>query len=94
MKYRFRVKAQSDLNNIFDYSARQHGPEVADRYLASIGAALDRLCDFPKLGAARRTRPALRSYPVGEHRIYYQVADGELLVVRILHKAMDIESRL
>ena len=63
---------------------------VAKAYYALIDAALTRLTDYPQLGMARTDlSPLLRSYPVGEHRIYYRLTTDCVAVVRVLHKSMD-----
>ncbi|WP_448662664.1 type II toxin-antitoxin system RelE/ParE family toxin [Sphingomonas sp. CJ20] len=82
--------ADSDLDGILDYGIAQHGRAVAEAYLRMIHAAFDRLSDFPELGIARPDlSPDLRSLPAGEHRIFYFVRAENVLIARVLHKAMD-----
>jgi toxin ParE1/3/4 len=82
--------ADADLDAILDYSIGAHGRETAETYLLAIHAAFDRLSDYPELGPEHPgLRPRLRSFPVGEHRVYYRFDRQTLLVVRVLHKAMD-----
>ena len=89
MKVRVRARARADLDDILDYSVAEHGEAVADAYLRSIGAAFDRLADHPGIGAARSDlSPEVRSYPVGEHRVFY-VVSKHVSIVRVPHKAMD-----
>lgn len=90
VRLRIRVKARRDLDEILDYSFAEHGEAVAEGYLLTIGAALDRLIDYPELGLARfDLKEGLRSLSVGEHRIYYRLYADRISVARVLHKAMD-----
>ncbi len=34
------------------------------------------------------------SFPVGEHRIFYEARPGQIQVIRVLHKVMDVERHL
>lgn len=91
MKLHLRVKARQDLEDILDYSVTEHGDLVAEDYLRGFGAAFDRLLDHPAIGAARPDlHPAMRSYSVGEHRVYYLLLSDRISIVRVLHKAMDV----
>ena len=82
--------ADADLDAILDYGIISHGRDAAETYLRLIHATLDRLPEFPELGAPRfELRAGLRSVPVKEHRIYYRFDGATILVARVLHKAMD-----
>lgn len=82
--------AERDLVDITDYTLAQHGAAQTIAYLDAIEAAFRRLADHPQIGVARHDlRPGLRSFPCGEHRIFYLVQGETVLVVRVLHKAMD-----
>lgn len=90
MKLRLRAAAVRDLDGIFDYSLTMHGAAAAEAYTRDIDAAMERLLDFPELGASRENlRPGLRSLPAAEHRIFYRIEGLEIVVARVLHKAMD-----
>lgn len=87
--------ADADLDAILIYSEDLHGAVAADRYLRRIGEVLDRLSLYPELGAPCDTvRPGLRSISAGDHRVYYRIAEATVLVVRVLHKAMDAEAHI
>lgn len=90
MKLRIRAKARRDLDDILDYSIAEFGEDVAEAYLLTIGAALNRLVDHPGLGLARfDLAEGLRSLSAGEHRVYYRLDVDKISVARVLHKAMD-----
>ena len=91
MKIRLRVRARSDLAQIYAYSLTEFGEAVARRYKADIDAVLARLADSPELGAYEpKLGNDVRSYPVGEHRIYYRIVQSHVSVGRVLHKRMDV----
>jgi toxin ParE1/3/4 len=82
--------ADADLAGILDYSIGAHGVAIAEEYLRTIHGTLSRLSDFPELGVSRTDLAAgIRSLPTGEHRAFYKITSEGVLVVRVLHKAMD-----
>lgn len=92
MKIRIRVQAQRDLDAIFDYSIREYGEATATAYPRAIGITLDRLAEHPELGTTRGSLAvSLRSVPVREHRVFYLILKDRVSIVRVLHKAMDVE---
>jgi toxin ParE1/3/4 len=87
---RLRVRAHQDIEAILDYSAAEHGHAAAEAYFALLEGALAQLAEHPHIGFARPDlNPAMRSYPFGEHRIFYLLLSDRLSIVRILHKTMD-----
>lgn len=91
MKLRLRAVAVRDLDGIFDYSLAMHGPEAAEAYVRAINVAMERLLDYPESGVARDLRPGLRSLAAHEHRIFYRIEGKEIVIARVLHKAMDAD---
>ena len=87
---RLRASAVGDLRGILEYSAGEYGIERATAYMADIDRAFARLREFPEIGERRfELGDDLRSFPVGEHRLYYRFSAGHVSVVRVLHKARD-----
>ena len=95
MRLELSRRAQADLDDIRDYSLERFGATRTIRYLDAIEQAFWRLLRFPEMGASREAvQPGLRSVECQRHRLFY-VAEGEtLLIVRILHEAMDVERHL
>lgn len=89
MKLVLRAAAERDLDGVFDYSVVAHGADRAERYMRDLQAGMDRLLDHPELGATACSRQGLRAYGVREHRVYYRVEEARIVIVRVLHKAMD-----
>ena len=88
-------KAQADLDDIRDYSLEQFGVERAILYLDAIEQALRRLLDHSRIGSQQADiGEVVLSYPIGEHRIFYEARPGQVHVIRILHQAMDVERHL
>ncbi|MES2443595.1 MAG: type II toxin-antitoxin system RelE/ParE family toxin [Pseudomonadota bacterium] len=82
--------AESDLADITTYSVDTFGPVNAALYLRDLDRALDRLSEFPALGmvvADLDQKP--RCLPCRQHRIFYRHDEDSILVIRILHHAMD-----
>ncbi len=89
MRAVYRAAAVRDIDGIFDYSVTTHGPAVAKAYLRDIDATIARLLDYPALGMTSNLRQGVRSIAVREHRVYYRIDGTKLVIVRVLHKAMD-----
>jgi len=90
MRLELSRRAQSDLDDIRDYSVEHFGFERAIRYLDAIEAGFRRIVDHPKIGESRLDlADTVRSLPSGEHRVYYWVGSDTILILRVLHKAMD-----
>lgn len=95
MRLELSRRAQADLDDIRDFSVEQFGIERSILYLDAIEQAFRRLLDHPRIGSERADiGEAVLSYPIGEHRIYYEVRRDHIHVLRLLHKAMDVERHL
>ena len=92
MRLELSRRAQADLEDIRDYSVEQFGIEQAIHYLDAIEQAFRRLLDHPRIGAQRvDIGGKVLSYSAGEHRILYEARSDRVHVIRVLHKAMDME---
>ncbi|MGR3715642.1 MAG: type II toxin-antitoxin system RelE/ParE family toxin [Thermohalobaculum sp.] len=95
MKYELSGRADSDLKEIYKYSYVSHGKAQADRYYEGLIARFEFLADAPLIAREHRDlKPPVRIHPYGRHLIAYQARDGRVLIVRVLHQSMDIESQL
>ncbi len=67
--------------------------ERATRYIQSLQSALARLQDFP-LSAPSRDHLAdgLRALVHGAYAAYYQFSGKEVIVVRVVHGARDLDA--
>lgn len=95
MRLELSRRAQADLDDIRDYSGAEFGAERAVAYLDAVESAFRRIVEFPEIGAVHPTLgPLTRSLGCQRHRIFYEAGSDTILIVRILHKAMDVERRL
>lgn len=91
-RVRLARAARTDLIEIWSYLAAENEP-AADRLLNRIAAKLQLLTQSPDLGRRRDELAAsLRSIPVGDYILFYQVAGRTVTVVRVLHGSRDLES--
>ena len=95
MRLELSRKAARDLDEIGEYSVRVFGADRAILYLDVIEQALRQVVAHPQIGLSRADLgPRVRSYPAGEHRIFYEAREDAAFVIRLLHKAMDVERNL
>ena len=65
------------------------GGRSGERYLIGLFAGFQTLVDRPELRRPFVAIPPYLRALVGKHAVFYRVtADGELLIVRVLHAAM------
>ncbi len=82
--------ARADMVAIDEWGYQQFGDEVADGYSRRLSDAFDQLADYPMSGKATpEYGKAHRCLVHNRHRIYYEMQDDIVLIVRILHHAMD-----
>ena len=87
--------ARADLVYLREYSIEQFGPDVADDYILGFEAAFDRLAEFPLSGVARaELGQDIRCLVHRRHRIFYTVQGETVLIIRIVHHAMDAQQAL
>lgn len=86
--------AESDLEEIWIYTARKWSLEQAETYTNNILDACEDLARGKRLSRPATIRDGYFKASVGRHVIYFQRRAEILLVVRILHQRMDIERHL
>lgn len=92
---RLSPAAAHDLRDIQSYTLSQCGPMQWHDYLNKLDSVFEQLSDNPALGSERNeVRTGFRSIPVGAHVVWYRVRKDDLEVVRVLHGAMDPDTRL
>lgn len=85
-----RLEAEADLRSIDSFSRERYGNAVTDEYMAEIDAAFERLADYPELGRPVKSgKVPLRVTKAGRHRIFYYFDGQRIVIVRLLHDAMD-----
>lgn len=94
-KLRVTAAAWGELRDIRVYSKSVFGAAKARDYLLGLRTCFTRERDRPLMGVAvKRLGSSMRSFSYKTHRIYLQSADGEVLIVRILHHARNVPSTM
>ena len=88
--------AQADLKSIAKFTQERWGIRQRNTYLREIDQVFRALAKNPVMGrACNEVREGYRKFPHGSHVIYYKQDDTDLLlVVRILHMTMDVDSQV
>ncbi len=95
MAHRIAPEAEADLDDIWWYIARGSGTvEIADNFTELLTGRFYLLANNPYIGRRRDRdlRPGLRSFPVGNYIIFYQIEGDEVLILRVLRGSRDIEA--
>ncbi len=92
MTYRLTGLAELDLVEIHDYTAK-NSQRYARVTLERFESIFQLLTVSPLAGTPRDELMAgMKSYPVGRYIIFYRLVEDEVVVVRVLHSARDIDS--
>ena len=93
--FKLTEAAKKDLREISAYTKKTWGKEQEKVYRQSIRNALRMIAKLPEIGQIREElAEGLRSFPVGDHIAYYVERSHQIIVVRILHPAMDREKAM
>ncbi|WP_028869679.1 type II toxin-antitoxin system RelE/ParE family toxin [Psychromonas arctica] len=95
-KFVLSAKAKSDLIKIAKYTQLTWGQAQRNNYLKLLDNSFQLLADEPKLGVkCNYIREGYSKYPQSSHVIYYKEHKADkILIVRILHKSMDVNRAL
>jgi len=89
-------EAKQDLRKIAIYTERQWGKEKRLLYIKQFDDEFHFLAESPSIGKkCDHIKTGYRKFPQGSHIIFYhEVSENNILIIRILHKNMDIDSKL
>ncbi len=95
-KFLLSAKAKSDLIKIARYTQLTWGKQQRNHYLKILDNTFQLLADEPELGLnCEYIREGYSKHPQSSHVIYYKENKvKQILIVRILHKSMDVNSAL
>ena len=95
-KFDLTRSAQADLKSIARYTQERWGVRQRNTYLKEVDQVCRTLAKNPLMGrSCDDIREGYRKFPHGSHVIFYkQLGEDELLIVRILHGTMDVESNI
>ena len=89
------AQAEQDLTDIWIYTAEEWNLAQADIYIEELVAGIERPSTHPELGYSREDIQAgYRSLNVSQHIAFYTVTEEEVLIVRVLHKSVDLQRHL
>jgi toxin ParE1/3/4 len=87
--------ARADLKSIRRYSQRTWGPDRTAQYMAALRDTLKGLLAGTVVSRTRDDlRPGLQMATSGRHRVFFEVDETRVLVVRVLHDRMDYQRHL
>lgn len=87
--------ADEDVSEIFDFSFYKFGYKKAVEYLENLEFVFVSLVKTPYLGRNRdEIRIGLFSLPVESHVVFYRIELHKIVVVRVLHKSVDLPNFL
>jgi len=89
-------KAKSDLVGIAKYTEKKWGRIQRNLYIKQLNDSFHLLAENSLAGReCSYIRKGYRKFPQGSHIIFYTSAvKSKIRIIRILHKNMDIESKL
>ena len=91
--YRVSRLAQADIEGIYDYTVKNWSISQADAYYTEIIAAFEGLVSGTKIGHSSAIE-GYQAVSIGTHSIFYRIDNHTLLIVRVLHQAMDVAQHL
>jgi toxin ParE1/3/4 len=94
LELRLRPQAQTDLDEIWDYTAAKWSATQANRYVAELRHSIEQLRKNPNLGRPTDHPASILKRANGSHIIFYRVETSVLDVVRVLHAQMDFAAHL
>ncbi|MFA6220057.1 MAG: type II toxin-antitoxin system RelE/ParE family toxin [Erythrobacter sp.] len=91
----FSNAAEADLVEIDEFSASRFGDDVAETYMHGFDEAFGLLRDFPLAAPLHpELGDCIRCLVHRQHRIFYCLDGDAVLIVRIVHHAMDARRAL
>jgi toxin ParE1/3/4 len=95
-KFLLTAKAKSDFIKIAKYTQLTWGQAQRNDYLKILDSSFQLLAGDPEIGMhCAHIREGYSKYPIASHVIYYKEHKvNQILIVRILHKSMDVNRAL
>lgn len=87
--------AARDIEDILEQSLADFGQLQAEKYYESLKRCLELLSENPGMGtSAENVRAGYRRFPHESHVVFYRASPQGILVVRVLHKRMDLSQHI
>jgi toxin ParE1/3/4 len=95
MKYRISESAYQDLNDIWFYTFSEWSEIKADKYFNSIIQEIELFSEKPeKAKPLKNFKSKYYYFRVLSHYVFFKFENGQIDVIRILHKMMDFPKHL
>lgn len=93
--FKLAPSADSDLQEIWEYTENRWGAEQAGNYLRKLDRRMTYLARNPKRGKRRTELPGGPiSYHEQKHVIFYRCKETGIEIIRILHGSIDFPRHL
>lgn len=91
----FTNASRNDLKSIFTYSIRKWGLAQAKRYSDQLKEHVQKMAPSAAFSKpVNNSERNLMQSAIGRHLIIFEQTDEQILIVRVLHEAMDIPRHL
>jgi toxin ParE1/3/4 len=88
---KYARRANADLEDIIDHTARTWGAQQAKKYIRDIRVQISRIAnDDVIIQPLQVARPGMFKSRINRHLIIFEQTDDHILIIRILHEAMDV----
>ena len=95
MKYKISREAHKDLENIWIYTFKNWSIKQADYYLSLIIKEIEYISENPESGKNyEKIRKGYYRSTVKSHFIFYRINENFIEIIRVLHRRMDVDTRL
>ena len=89
-RYVLSPRAQLDLDEIWNYTAKRWGIDQAEIYTRQLWRHIQTVAVQPTMGRpCPEIRDGYHKYLSGSHFLFYRLIDGGVDIIRILHERMD-----
>ena len=93
--YKLSEAASQDIERLLDQSIIDFGLLQTEAYYNDLTHCLSLLAENPEMGTgADDIRAGYRRFPHESHLIFYTIQDEHILIIRILHKRMDVSRNI
>lgn len=99
-RVRVTLRAERRLRDVAAWTRDRFGPAQAVAYVGDLRASFDRLAEGTLAGRSARAawgegvRDELRFVKVGSHVVLFREGADEVVVLDVLHEAMDLPARV
>jgi toxin ParE1/3/4 len=86
MIIRFTKQAKQALRDVAEYTLETYGEAMRLTYIDEILAGIDLLERFPQVGSDVAGHAGVKKLRRGRHIVYYELGQGETLILAVLHE--------